>query len=103
VNVTDFEDTLVGLALIGIAGEMLCYLTSVFFCAKAAPRPLRNWRSLAWIGWLAVIPIRFGLDVPVGLWQVVVLLHLVVAIWCNAYFNYQRTQGKVGDRCPERE
>jgi len=102
LTMQQIQDILVALAVIAILGEGVCFLTSKFFCAMAAPRTMRLWRSVGWIGWLTVIPIRFGFDVDNGLWQIGLLAFLAVVTWVNAVFNWKRTQGRLGDRCSPR-
>ena len=102
MSIQHVQAALVALAIIAICGEAMCFLLSKYFCARAAPRTMRLWRSAAWIAWLTVIPIRFGFDVESGPWQIALLAFLAVVTWVNAGFNWRRIQGRHGDRCPER-
>jgi hypothetical protein len=96
----NLQDTLVFLAALTIIAEIGCFLFSVYFCTRCPIRWVRNWRRIAWVLWLNVIPIRYGLDVDPGFWQVVLLGHLCLTSWVELSFKWRVSVGADGDRCP---
>ena len=94
------QEWLVFWAVVAIVAEIGCFIFSMFFCTRCPTRWIRNWRRVAWILWLNVLPIRLGFEVEQGWWQVALIAHLALTALVELWFKWHISRGASGDRCP---